>query len=240
MECDLAHALVWQRLPSGTVTYTQHRPSSGPSWSWATHSFGIRYPTGGGTGDRNCQLLERGGVPNATCTGPDEHVITVRSPLILPSFGEDPFGHVVSGQFTLCSNTQSIRVEGSTGRYLLRPQNRLSTAKSVWDPSDDQSGYYFASGDRSLSFKGLKIRPDYLGTVLAESDELLLFLLFTSSHDCLWWNSVNGYALVLRALNDAPAFFERFGTVILQSKSSDFALNNKWMLEGERRTIYLL
>jgi hypothetical protein len=51
---------------------------------------------------------------------------------------------------------------------------------------------------------------------------------------------VNGYALVLRALNDAPALFERFGTVILQNKSSDFALNNKWMLEGERRTIYLL
>jgi hypothetical protein len=33
MECDLAHALAWQRLPSGNVTYTQRRPSSGPSWS---------------------------------------------------------------------------------------------------------------------------------------------------------------------------------------------------------------
>jgi hypothetical protein len=58
----------------------------------------------------------------------------------------------------------------------------------------------------------MKIRPNYPGTILAESDGLVLFLLFTSSHDCLWWDNVNGYALVLRALNDAPAFFERFGT----------------------------
>jgi hypothetical protein len=120
-----------------------------------------------------------------TLTRPDEHVIMVGLPLILPSFGEDPFGQVASGQLTLCSNTQSIQVEESTGPYPLPPQNRLSTAKSVWDPSDDQFGYYFASGHRSLSFKRMKIRPNNPGTVLAESDELVLFLLYTSSHDCL-------------------------------------------------------
>jgi hypothetical protein len=182
--------------------------------------------------------LGRGDVPNATCTRLDEHVIMVGLPLILPSFGEDPFGQVASGQLTLCSNTQSIQVEESTGPYPLPPQNRLSTAKSVWDPSDDQFGYYFASGHRSLSFKRMKIRPNNPGTVLAESDELVLFLLYTSSHDCLWWNNVNGYALVLRALNDAPALFERFRTVILQSKSSGFGFSTSGCSKasGERFT----
>jgi hypothetical protein len=103
------------------------------------------------------------------------------------------------------------------------------------------TNYKRSTVPRSIyNIQGMKIRPNYPGTILAESDGLVLFLLFTSSHDCLWWDNVNGYALVLRALNDAPAFFERFGTVILQSKSSDFALFNKWMLEGERRTVHLL